>query len=115
MGGLALEWLRHRTFWALVATALAVGAFRVYVNATAEGRISPALRAAMEQASVFPRLQVELGFTPEDFHIKSLQKYGMIGGVQGSRIFLLQVSREAIRELSRIYWIQRIDLPSSLP
>lgn len=103
--------LRQRPVWALLLIAVALGGFRLYTTVTAEGRLSPALKQAMAHTTSFPRILVRVDFQPEDFHIKYLQKYGMIGGVQQNSIILLNVTTENIRELSKIYWIQSIDLP----
>jgi len=105
--------LRWRSVWALLLIAgMAVG-FRLYTTTTAEARIAPPLKEAMTHASVFPRVLIRLDFTPEDFHIKYLQRYGMIGGVHKNMIFLLNVKKEDVVELSKIYWIRSIELPQS--
>ncbi len=107
--------LRWRPVWGLALILLILGGIRLYAIATAGTRIDPALKQAMIQTSSFPRLIVRLDFTPEDFHIKYLQQFGMIGGVQGSRVVLLNVKSVDISRLGEIYWIRRVELPESSP
>jgi len=105
--------LRWRPVWGLLLVVAVFTGLQAYAAATADQRIAPALKQAMASTSSFPRLLVRLDFTPEDFHIKYLQQFGMIGGVQENTIVLLNVKNEDIFRLSRIYWIKIIDLPPS--
>ena len=81
----------------------------IYGTATASSRVASAVVAAVDSQ---PRVDVvlALNFPPEDFHIKQVQEFGTMSGVQGNNIRLRRVSPDGVKHLSRYYWINRIEL-----
>lgn len=94
----------------LLIIVIAWGGFSLWQNIQAPGKIEPALLEIMKQAKYTPRIEVDLGFTPEDFHITYLQRFGAMAGVEDQRIFLIQVPAERLWDLARVYWIREIRL-----
>ena len=66
----------------------------------------------MTKEETIGSIAVDLNFVPEDFHINYLQQYGIVAGVNGKTIMLVQVSRDEIRQLSELYWVKSIRLVS---
>ena len=104
--------IRHRTFLSLATLAVLWGAFTLYQQWVAPTRLDPALRQAMTKEETIGSIAVDLNFVPEDFHINYLQQYGIVAGVNGKTIMLVQVSRDEIRQLSELYWVKSIRLVS---
>lgn len=102
--------IRHRTFLSLVTLVVLWGGFTLFQQVIAPSRLDPALRQAMTKEETIGRIAVDLSFTPEDFHINYLQQYGVVAGVSGKTIFLVQVPRNEVRQLSELYWIKSIRL-----
>lgn len=102
--------IRHRTFLAMVAFTILWGGFALLQQLVAPGRLDPALREAMSHEQIIGRIAVNFEYVPEEFHINSLQQYGIVAGVQGKTIFLVQVPVEELRRLSQVYWVQSIRL-----
>ena len=104
--------IRHRTFLALVTLVVLWGVFNAYQMYVAPERIDPALRQAMTKEETIASIAVDLNFVPEDFHINYLQQYGVVAGVNGKTILLVQVPRNEVRQLSELYWVKSIRLAS---
>ncbi len=104
--------IRHRTFLALVTLVVLWGGFTAFQMYVAPERIDPALRQAMTKEETIGSIAVDLNFVPEDFHINYLQQFGIVAGVNGKTIMLVQVSRNEIRQLSELYWVKSIRLVS---
>jgi hypothetical protein len=107
------RWLRHRTVTAAGVCLAAWLAWSAWQDAAAPGRIGPALRAALAAGKPVDRVTVELGFTPSDFHMTYLQRFGSLAGVQGRRLTLFQVRPADIRRLAHVFWIRRLDTPGN--
>ncbi len=95
---------------AVVVFAILWGGFVLLQQFVAPGRLDPALREAMSNDQMIGRIAVTFNFAPEEFHINYLQQYGVVAGVQGKTIFLVQVPVSEVRQLSELYWIQSIQL-----
>ncbi len=102
--------VRHRTFLAALVALLLWAGFTILQSLAAEGRIDPRLQQAMAENQYVPRIEVDLSFTPEDFHMNYLQRYGAVAGVQNRSVFLVQVPRDEIETMAKLYWIQSIKL-----
>lgn len=100
--------IHHRTFLALITLVLLWGGFALAQRFAAPGRLDPALREAVSREETIGRIAVNFDFVPEDFHINYLQQYGVVAGVEGKTIFLVQVPVNEVRQLSELYWIQSI-------
>ena len=98
--------LRHRTVGFLVAVALGWGGWEAFTRLAAPGRIDPALTRALGGGPV--NVAVTLGFTPEEFHIRLFQTYGVVSGVRGTTVLMNRVRDEDVRRIARHYWVRRI-------
>ena len=103
--------LRHRSAVFLLVVAIAWGSWELFLTLTAPGRIDPALRPALEERAPLA-VAITFGFAPENFHIRLLQSYGVVSGVQGTTVLVNRVSPEDVRRIARYYWIQRITMQS---
>jgi hypothetical protein len=99
--------LRHRTVLFLLTVTLLWVGWEVYLAATTPSRLDPGLAAALPQAPLV-NVVVTLGFPPEDFHVRLFQGYGVVSGVQGTRVRLNRVRAEDVRRIARYYWVRRI-------
>ncbi len=88
------------------------GGFTAYQMYVAPERIDPAVRQAMTKEETIGSIAVDFDFVPEDFHINLLQQYGIVAGVNGKTIMLVQVPRDEINQLSELYWVKSIRLAS---
>jgi hypothetical protein len=103
--------LRHRSVVFFLVVAIAWGSWELFLTLTAPGRIDPALQPALEER-VPLAVAITFGFAPENFHIRLLQSYGVVSGVQGTTVLVNRVSPEDVRRITRYYWIQRITMQS---
>lgn len=106
MSRLAL--LRHRSAVFLLVVAVAWGGWELFLTLTAPARMDPTLRSALEEKQAPLAVAITLGFAPENFHIRLLQGYGVVSGVQGTTVLINRVSPDDLRRIARYYWIQRI-------
>jgi len=106
------RFLRSRLFAVIVAVAVLAGGWQLYLTVRAGSVVSPDV-VAEAQISSSLRVDVVLGFPPEQFHTLFLQSYGRISGVEGNTVRLRDVRPESVGMLARIYWIQQI-LPGSV-
>ncbi len=102
--------IHHRSFLALVTLAVLWGGFSFYQSLVAPTKLDPALRQAMEKEETIARIAVNFEFQPEEYHINTLQDYGIVAGVQGRTIYMIQVPTSVIRKLSGLYWVKSIQL-----
>jgi hypothetical protein len=103
--------LRHRSVLFLLVIAVAWGGWELFLTLTAPGRIDPALEPAL-RARAPVAVAIRLGFAPENFHIRLLQSYGVVSGVQGTTVWVNRVSPDDLRRIARYYWVQQITMPS---
>jgi hypothetical protein len=101
------RFLRSRLFKVLVAVAVIVIGWQVFLTVRAGSVVSPEVTAEA-QTSGSLRVDVVLGFPPEQFHTLFLQSYGRISGVEGNTVRLRDVRPESVGLLARIYWVQQI-------
>jgi hypothetical protein len=79
-------------------------AFQIWLTLAAPGKVSPQLAGASEKVNV----QVELPFTPERFHVQSLQQYGRVAGADDNSVALRGVKRTDLNALARPYWVKGV-------
>jgi hypothetical protein len=103
--------LRHRSVLFLLVVAVAWGGWELFLTLTAPGRIDPALEPAL-RARAPVAVAIRLGFAPENFHIRLLQSYGVVSGVQGTTVWVNRVSPDDLRRIARYYWVQQITMQS---
>jgi hypothetical protein len=53
-------------------------------------------------------LQVQLRFPPERFHILMFQRFGRVSGAEGRTVEVRGVNPSRVREIARLYWVERI-------
>ena len=103
--------LRHRSVVFLLVVAVAWGGWELFLTLTAPGRIDEALQASL-RARAPVAVAISLGFAPENFHIRLLQSYGVVSGVQGTSVWVNRVSPDDLRRIARYYWVQQITMQS---
>ncbi len=101
--------LRHRTVLFLLVVAALWGGWQTFLALSAPGRLDGPVRLALDRE---PRVNVAvaLGFSPEDFHVRLFQGYGVVSGVRGTTVLLNRVRPEDVRRIARYYWVRRITL-----
>jgi hypothetical protein len=97
----------------LAATALlVVAAFAapsLYGMATADSKIDPRLARELGDGAYTYSVRVDLAFRPEYYHIHTLQSIGTVAGVQGDSVRLLQLTPDQVRQVARLYWVERVE------
>ena len=80
---------------------------QLYGQATAAGRLDPALRGAAGPSNVI----VVLDFMPDRFHNERISEYGVFSGRDGAlnRIKLRNVSPASLARLAAVAWVARIE------
>jgi hypothetical protein len=101
--------LRHRSVLFLVVVAVAWAGWELFLTLTVPGRIDPALEPAL-RARAPVAVAITLDFAPENFHIRLLQSYGVVSGVQGTTVLVNRVSPDDLSRIARYYWVQRITM-----
>jgi len=101
------RFLRSRLFKVIVAVVVLVVAWQVYLTVRVGSVVAPEVAAEAASARSL-RVDVVLGFPPEQFHTLYLQAYGRISGVEGDTVRLRDVRPESVDLLARIYWVQRV-------
>lgn len=88
----------------LLLVAIIVGP-EAYGWLTASQRVDPRLAGARGVVHV----EVVMGFEPQGFHMRTLQRHGVFGGkITDRSVRLFNVSPAALRRLGRLYWIEAI-------
>ncbi|WP_341250651.1 hypothetical protein [Euzebya pacifica] len=96
----------------LVLYVLAVAVvWQVFVAAGQDGRVAPAVRAAVDAQSTVA-VVVHFSFEAEPFHLRYLQDRGVLSGTEPRAITLRRVTPEDVVAMSRQYWIDRVELAS---
>jgi hypothetical protein len=101
--------LTHKSALLLLALALVFGGWEGYGQVSSQSRFTPAVHQALagnEPVDVV----LSLPFAPEQFHVKLLQRYGTVSGVQSNTVIVRRVPPDKLKELGKSYWIERIDL-----
>jgi len=102
-----IEFLKHRSAIFVLVVATAWGGWKLFLILTAPGRIDAALQPALiDRAPI--SVAITLGFTPENFHIRLFQSYGIVSGVQGRTVLVNRVSPEDLQRIAHFYWVERI-------
>lgn len=103
------RWWKHRTVLGFLIVAACAGGFYEISTATAPGRLSPALSATLSRG-IPDVVVIRLVAPAEEFHIRYLQRWGVLGSVVGDRIELREVKPGGIESIARLYWVTRISL-----
>lgn len=103
-------WYKRRDIL-FIATCLSLWiAWEAYGYATAPGRITAELTAALEQNPDTVTLLVTAKFPPERFHSNVYNELGIQRGTEGAVTNLSRVSPSDAQWLARQYWIEKIDI-----
>lgn len=100
-----------RRFGIYLAVGLfATAAWSAYVRLAAPAKIDEAL---VKQISTRDRvdIMVQLGFSPEQTHIKIFQDFGAVVGVNKNELTLLRVRSDDVSRIARYYWVRRVTVP----
>ncbi len=103
------RWLKHRTVLGLLIVAGAAAGLYGISSAMAPARLSPALTATLARG-IPEVVVVRLAAPAEEFHIRYLQRWGVLEGVTGDRVVLRDIRPGGIESISRLYWVDRISL-----
>lgn len=101
--------LSHKSVLLLITSLLLFGGWEVYGRLSAQTRLMPAVHQALERDEQLD-VVLKLPFAPEQFHVKLLQRYGTVSGVQSNTVIVRRVPPDKLKELGKSYWIERIDL-----
>jgi hypothetical protein len=101
--------LSHKSVLLLITILLLFGGWEVYGRVSAQTRLMPAVHQALERDEPLD-VVLTLPFAPEQFHVKLLQQYGTVSGVQSTSVIIRRMTPDRLRELSKSYWIERIEL-----
>jgi hypothetical protein len=55
-------------------------------------------------------VQLSLGFRPEAFNVKYLQRYANAVSVKGDSVMLFGVTGHGLEKIGSLYWVKRISL-----
>jgi hypothetical protein len=101
------RWYLHRTVLFLATLSLLWSAWYAYSQVAAARKTDPAILAQI-RARRPVRMWAQLPFTPEEFHIHYMQDRGVVTGVSGRWIHLIDVSPRAAWTIARQYWVERV-------
>lgn len=77
----------------------------LYGRVTGGDRLDPRLAGTRGVAHV----EVTMGFAPQGFHLRTLQRLGVFGGKVGERgVRLFNVRPAGLDRLRRLYWVESI-------
>lgn len=111
LGALARR-MRHRTVLALLLCAGLAAGVRVTAEATASKRLD---LVSLPSVEGLDRVEVRLVVPAEEFHVRTLQRWGVIEGIDGDRVVLGYLKPGAVWALSRLYWVARITTVQGRP
>ena len=103
------NWSGHPTLRFLLASTLIFGLYWTWGYVTGPSKISPRLWALLEKNPSTVDITVTTKFPPEEFHISIYQQLGSMRGVRESTAALYSMSVPNLKNLSRYYWVERID------
>lgn len=89
---------------ALLVAAMIFGP-AAYGTATSGDRVAEELKSVDGPINVI----VKLSFKPSAYHQEELGQRGVFGGIRDESVILLNVTPQAIKQLSHIYWIDKIE------
>jgi len=107
------RWHRRRDLRFLMVVGAMLAAYHGYGYATGSGRITDRLHARLAENPGRVNIVVTTGFAPETFHMGVYQRYGSMRGTQGNGAILFRVRPSDVAWLSRLYWVEKIDLAPS--
>ena len=104
------RWYRRRDLRFLMAVGAVLLAYFGYGYATSFDRVTPQLSDRLAENPSRVNIAVTTKFAPESFHMELYQRYGSLRGTKGNTAILFRVKPSAVAQLSRRYWITKIDL-----
>ena len=103
-------WLSRRDVRFLLFVAIVVGGFHLWGYIAGPGRITERLAEQLNAGHERYNIVVTSKFPPEAFHMNVYQQLGSMRGSTGATATLHRVRASGVRQLSRDYWIESIDL-----
>lgn len=100
--------IRQAVIGLLIAAVLAAPS--LYGRLTASTRITPALSKRLNEAGNLDGVWVRFAFVPEHFHIRKLQDMGVVAGVEGTSIRVLNVSKSRVGDIAGFTWVKEVDV-----
>lgn len=107
------RWLDRRDLRFVMAVGAILLAYFGYGYATSFDRITARLSDQLANNPSRVNIAITTNFAPEAFHMELYQRFGSMRGTTGNTALLFRVRPSAVAELSRRYWIKKIDLVSS--
>ncbi len=105
------KFLSFQSVASILIIVILVGLFSLAQVLIGPSRIGEDLKAQMALTpDKIGRVEVDFGFKPEDYNIKTMQQFGSLGGVTDHGLYLMYISQEEIEAVSRIYWVKQITL-----
>jgi NitT/TauT family transport system ATP-binding protein len=101
------QWLRHRTVWALLLAVASAAGVQAASVMTAPSKLGADL-AGLQTPGALQRVQVRLATPAEEFHIRYLQRWGIVERVSADLVHLREVTSEDVRRMARVYWVSHI-------
>ncbi len=93
----------------LVSALVLVGGFNLYHHVTGPAKIDDEVPAAVDDRGQVD-VVVSFRFEPQRFHILRVQEYGRVSGGDERSLELRATTMDDVYELSRIYWVERIEI-----
>ena len=107
------RWHHRRDLRFLMVVGAVLAAYFGFGYATSFDRVTARLSARLAEDPSRVNIAVTTRFAPEAFHMELYQRYGSLRGTRGNTAILFRVKPSAVGQLSRRYWIHRIDLAAS--
>ena len=106
------RWFYRRDLRFMMTVGAILLAYFAYGYATSFGRVTERLSVRLAENPSRVNIAVTTNFPPEAFHMELYQSFGSLRGTTGNTAILFRVKPSAVAQLSRRYWITKIDLVS---
>ena len=106
------RWIYRRDLRFLVLVGAVLASYFGYGYVTSFDRVTHRLADRLAENPPRVNIAIMTKFAPEAFHMEVYQRYGSLRGTKGNTAILFRVTPSAVAQLSRRYWITKIDLVS---
>ncbi len=104
------RWYNRRDIRFFLVVAILVGLYIGYGYVSAPDRITPALAKELASGAERINIRITTEFPPEEFHMGIYQDAGSIRGTEGTTTTVFRVKPEDVRQISRYYWVSKVEL-----